>query len=112
MFEALYISCRALHIILHFCRIFFHITAIYLTVKGEEVAVQDEANALQQAGIDALALEDIIHVGAVTVQFVGKPGHTSLLTLQLRLDFFTDMYLLCQITDFNANPCFYRNVNY
>jgi hypothetical protein len=46
------------------------------------------------------------------VQFVGKPGHTSLLTLQLRLDFFTDMYLLCQITDFNANPCFYRNVNY
>ena len=94
------------------CSIIFHIAVVFLAIKGKEIAVQDSADAFQQAGVDALTLEDIIHVGAVTVQFVGKPGHTSLLTLQLRLDFFTDMYLLCQITDFNANPCFYRNVNY
>ena len=92
--------------------IIFGITAHCLAIEHKEVAAQHGTDALQQYRVDAFTLEDIIHVGAVTVQFVGKPGHTSLLTLQLRLDFFTDMYLLCQITDFNANPCFYRNVNY
>ena len=54
--------------------------------------MQDDADAFQQAGVDALALEDVIHIGAVTVQLVGEPGHPSLLTLQLRLDFSADVY--------------------
>jgi len=77
---------------------FFHVIAILLTIKGKEVAVQDDADALQQAGVDALALEDVVHIGAVTVQLVGEPGHTPLLTLQLCLDFFADVYSHCLVT--------------
>ena len=77
---------------------FFHVIAILLTIKGKEVAVQDDADALQQACVDALTLEDVVHVGAVTVQLVGEPGHPPLLTLQLSLDFFTDVYCHCFVT--------------
>ena len=57
-----------------------------------EVAVQDDADALQQAGIDALALEDVIHIGAVAVQLLCEPTHAALLATQLCLDFFADVY--------------------
>ena len=63
----------ALHFILQYCRIFFHIIAIFLTIKGKKVAVQDDADALEQAGVDSLSLEDVIHIGTVAVQLVCKP---------------------------------------
>lgn len=54
--------------------------------------VQDVADAFQQARVDALALEDVIHIGAVTVQLVGEPGHPSLLTIKFCLDFPANVY--------------------
>ena len=71
---------------------FFLTIAIFLTIKGKEVAVQDNADALQQAGVDALALEDVVHIGAVTVQLVGEPGGATLLTIELCFYFFTYVY--------------------
>lgn len=67
-------------IILHICRIIF-IKLIILAIQGEKVAVQDDADALQQACVDALTLEDVVHIGAVTVQLVGEPGGATLLTI-------------------------------
>ena len=69
-----------LQIILHFCRNIFIFDTIFLAIKGEKVAVQDHADALKQTCINALALEDVIHIGAVTVQLVCKPTHTTFLT--------------------------------
>jgi len=83
---------RALCIILQYCRIIFYVVDIFLTIKGKEVAMQDDADALEQAGIYALALEDVIHVGTVAVQLVCKPWYTSFLTMQFLSDFFTNMY--------------------
>ena len=60
---------------------FFLTIAIFLIIKGKEVAVQDDADALQQACVDALPLEDVVHIGAVTVQLVGEPGGATLLTI-------------------------------
>lgn len=56
-----------LQIILHICRIIFLIKLIILAIQGEKVAVQDDTDTLQQTGINALALEDIVHIGAVAV---------------------------------------------
>ena len=54
-------------IILHFCRRFFIFEAIFLTIKGKEIAVQDDADALKQASVYSLALEDVIYIGAVAM---------------------------------------------
>lgn len=70
----------------------FHVAAIIVIIQGEEVAVQDNANAFEQTCVDALALEDVIHIGAVAVQLVCEPTHAAFLTAQLCLDFFTDVY--------------------
>ena len=83
---------RALCFILQYCRIIFYVVDIFLTIKGKEVAMQDDADALEQAGIYALALEDVIHVGTVAVQLGGQPSHAALLTMQFLSDFFTNMY--------------------
>lgn len=57
---------KVLQIILHICRIIF-IKLIILAIQSEKVAVQDDTDTLQQTGINALALEDIVHIGAVAV---------------------------------------------
>lgn len=82
----------------------FHVV-VFLAIEGKEVTVQDDTDALQQACVDTLALEDIVHVGAVTMQLVGEPGHTPLLTLQLCLDFFADVYSHYPIVDPTAGTC-------
>ena len=70
----------------------FHVVAIIVIIQGEEVAVQDNADAFEQTCIDAFTLEDVIHIGAVAVQLVCEPTHAAFLTAQLCLDFFTDVY--------------------
>ena len=79
-------------IILRICRIIFNINSIFLAIKSKEIAFQDHADALQQAGVNSLALEDVIHIGAVAVQLLCEPTHTALLAQQLSLDFFSDVY--------------------
>lgn len=82
----------AWQIMLHVCRIIFYINTIILTIKGEKIAVQYDADTFQQTRIDALPLEDIIHIGTVAVQFVCEPTHTAFLAVQFCLYFFTDVY--------------------
>ena len=81
-----------LRILRHICRIIFNIYAVFPAIQGEEVAVQDNADAFEQTCIYAFALEDVIHIGAVAVQLVCEPTHAAFLTAQLCLDFFTDVY--------------------
>ena len=81
-----------LYKILHICRNIFIFCIVFLAIQGEEIAVKDDADAFEQAGIYSLALEDVIYIGAVAMQLVSKPGHTTLLTLQLCLYFFTYVY--------------------
>ena len=78
---------------------------VFLTIKGKEVAVQDDADALEQAGVDALALEDVIHIGAVAVQLFCEPTRTAFLTVQLCLYFFTDVYCHLFVTAQMAVVC-------
>ena len=81
----------ALRIVLRFCRIFFHIHTIFLAVEGEEVAIQDDTDSFQQAGIDTLPLEDIIHIGAVAVQLLCEPRCPPFLAMQFCLNFFSNI---------------------
>ena len=54
-------------IILHICRNIFIFDALFLAIQGEKIAVKDDADTLEQAGIYSLALEDVIHIGAVAM---------------------------------------------
>ena len=82
----------------------FHVV-VFLAIECKEVAVQDDADALQQACVDALPLEDVVHIGAVTVQLVGEPGGATLLTIKFCLDFFADVYCHYPIVDPTAGTC-------
>ena len=77
---------------LQMCRIIFGIAYFILAIEREEVAAQHITDALQQYRVDAFSSEDVIHVGAVTVEALGKPGHTASLTAQLCFNFFPDVY--------------------
>lgn len=87
----------ALRMFLQICRIIFHINGFVLAVEGEEVAIEDDADALEQASVDALPLEDIVHVGAVAVQLACKPSHSALLALEFCFDFFAYVYWHCSV---------------
>lgn len=45
----------------------------FLGEDSEEVAMQDDGDAHQQLGVDVLATEDVVNIGAVAVQFTGQP---------------------------------------
>ena len=75
--------------------IIFRSIASFLAIEQEEVTVQHDTDALQQYRIDALALEDIVNVGPVTVEALGQPGHATPLTAQLSFDFFSYVYRHC-----------------
>ena len=80
---------------LQLCRIIFYISAVFLAIKGKEVAVQDDADAFQQARINSFAPENVIHIGAVAVQLLCEPSGAAFLALQLRFYFFTEVYGHC-----------------
>ena len=80
---------------LHICRIIFCIIAYLLAIEHKEVAAQHGTDALQQYRVDALSLEDIVYVGAVTWEPPGQPRHAVSLPAQLRFDFFTYVYRHC-----------------
>ena len=48
----------------------------------EEVVVEDAGDAQQQGGVDAFALEDGIHIGALAAQLAGKPCHGAFLAAE------------------------------
>ena len=75
--------------------IIFGITAQSFAVEHKEVAAQHGTDALQQYRVDALSLEDIVYVGAVTWELFGQPRHAVSLSAQLRFDFFTYVYRHC-----------------
>lgn len=85
-----------LQMMLRCCSIIFHIAVVFLAIKGKEIAVQDSADAFQQAGVYALALEDIIHIGTVAVQPLRQPSRTAFLAMQFCFYFFADVYCHCQ----------------
>ena len=62
-----------LWILRHICRIIFNIYAVFPAIQGEEVAVQDNADAFEQTCIDAFALEDVIHIGAGYFMWLRPP---------------------------------------
>ena len=101
---------EALQMILQVCNIIFNIVVVLLAIEGKEVAVQDDADAFQQARVDSLALEDVIHIGAVAVQLVSEPSHTTLLAVQFCLDFFADVYCHCFVTAPTADVVFLDNL--
>jgi hypothetical protein len=81
-----------LQILLQFCSIIFHIIRSLLAVESKEVTVQHNTDALQQDRVNTFATEDIIHVGAVTVQPLCQPCHAAPLAAQLSLYFSSYMY--------------------
>ena len=87
----MWIFC-ALYIILHFCRNVFYVVTIVLAIKRKEVALQDDADAFQQPCVDPLPLENIIYIGAVTMQLVCEPSYTAFLMAKLHHDFFSNVY--------------------
>ncbi len=52
---------------LHICRIIFCIIAYFLAIEHKEVAAQHTTDALKQYRINPFPLEDVIHVGPVTI---------------------------------------------
>lgn len=58
---------------------------------GEEVVVEDGADAQEQVGVDAALVEDAVHGFAVAAEFGGEPGHRALLALEFRFDGLSDV---------------------
>ena len=54
--------------------------------------VEDFGDAAQQEGVHVAASEDVVDVGAVAVQFLGKPNHGSFLLSQFFLHKFSKMH--------------------
>jgi hypothetical protein len=71
--------------------IVFDTTFIVPAIKRKEIAIQDDADAFQQAGVNALSLEYVVHIGSVAVQLSSQPRHTTFLAMQLCFNLFTDM---------------------
>ena len=65
---------------------------LFQAIEQEEVTVQDGTDALQQYRVDSLALENVIHISAVTVEAPSKPRHAAPLTAQLSFNLFSDVY--------------------
>ena len=83
---------RVLQMILHICRIIFVTIDFILAIERKEVAAQHGTDALQQYRVDALALEDVINVGTVTVEALGQPRCAAPLPAQLSFNLSTDVY--------------------
>jgi hypothetical protein len=49
--------------------------AYFFCVVEKEVVAEDDADVLKQLGVDAFLLENLVDVGAVTMQLAGKPSH-------------------------------------
>ena len=69
-----------------------HTISSLRAIQHKEVTLEYRPDALQQNRVDALTLEDVIHVGAVAVQLLCKPRNATPLTAQLFLNFFPDVY--------------------
>ena len=85
-------TIRTLYKILHICRNVFIFDALFLAIQGEGIAAKDDADALEQAGIYSLAFENVIYIGAVAMEAMGKPRNATPLTAQLSFNLFTDVY--------------------
>lgn len=72
-------------------RIWLQFCAKLLGIEDEEVAHQYGGDAHQQAGVEALLVEDAIDIGAVARQAAGKPGHAALLPAQFLLNLVSDV---------------------
>ena len=73
------------------CRIF--LTAGHLgRIIAEEVVPQDDGDAQEHFGVDAPALEDVVHVGPFAGEASCEPRYGALLAAELRFDQFSDMY--------------------
>ena len=58
----------------------------------EEVVVEDYGYSPEQGGIQVGFLQYAVHVGAVSVQFMGQPGHAAPLAGQFLTDEVADVY--------------------
>ena len=72
-------------------RIWLQFGVKLLGIEDEEVAHQYGGDAHQQAGVEALLVEDAIDIGAVARQAAGKPGHAALLPAQFLLNLVSDV---------------------
>lgn len=72
-------------------RIWLQFCVKLLGIEDEEVAHQYGGDAHQQAGVEALLVEDAIDIGAVARQAAGKPGHAALLPAQFLLNLVSDV---------------------
>lgn len=103
---------RLLQIMLRFCSIIFgtcvlgagviHTISSLRAIQHKEVTLEYRPDALQQNRVDALTLEDVIHVGAVAVQPPRQPRRAVALPPKFGLNFLSDMnHHLCS---FSAAP--------
>jgi hypothetical protein len=59
--------------------VFINSGAYFFCVVEKEVVAEDDTDVLQQLGVNALFLENLVDVGAVTMQLTGKPRYVSVL---------------------------------
>jgi hypothetical protein len=59
--------------------LFINSGAYFFCVVEKEVVAKDNADVLQQLGVNAFLLENLVDVGAVTMQLTGKPRYVSVL---------------------------------
>ena len=79
-----------------------HTISTLRAIQHKEVTLEYRPDALQQNRVDALTLEDVIHVGAVAVQPPRQPRGAVALPPKFGLNFLSDMnHHLCS---FSAAP--------
>ena len=59
---------------------------VFLDIVGEKVMVEHERNAQEEVGVQALAPEDAVHIGAVAVEVLRKPRDRPFLSAKLLFD--------------------------
>ena len=94
----------------------------FLEVILEEIVVEDAGDAQQQGRVDAFALEDGIHIGALAAQLAGKPCHGAFLAAEFFFYQHPDVYhggkqkrrnhsLLILILRYRQAPCPWISTN-
>ena len=76
-------------------RVFRGFVAHFFLIILEEIVIQNLGNSQQELRVDALALEDVVHIGAFAIEFLGEPGDGAFLAVEFFFDKFPNVYHRC-----------------
>ena len=62
------------------------IVLLLIYIIKKEIVLKYGADFLKQGGVNALLFENLIDIGAITMQHGGKPCHSSSLSTELLFD--------------------------